>query len=1189
MSTEVREVLLEVYLNGAFYCRESYWASDDKDVQLEFEITNAIYDLLGCSASQEIDVQLEFETDDHVSVGHCSPGEMHMELETDENQNISVCEVKDLQLEMNRNVSVSELKKPALVSEDLRDPAGPSVEDSGVQENSPTESTAGWMFKKISAVFQQLTAIFQTNALNAVGKPEVDLLDPEESFGPDPSIPDPEPKVDLVDPEESFGPDPSISKQEPEVNLVDTEQSCIPEPEMDLLDSEESCLPDPSIPEPEPEMNLVDIEQSCVPDPSAPGPGPEVDLVDPEESCAPGPSVPEPEPEVTSEHLSLENCIRLNVSKLEDRLRECTVSKTPVTEVWPRVFIGNEETAWDRDQLKEMGITHILNAAAPKKDLKFLLGMASEKDLLGTVNTGSRYYRGMNMTYCGLPSFRHWANISKYFLPAAKFIHKALRNPRSKVLIHCTQGLSHSATLFLAYLMICHDMMVEEAIDHVIKVRCIKPYFGHLKHLAFLNADLVLQRNLKLQGGKTDKKMNKWQVKTKFSQINHNWYKLSKMLYRCKHKLIILTQSHDSSFSRCFDRAIVGRRFFFLQGMLYLYRMVTMYITTLPVPSMHMHCAPKPGRSGGVFHHLTSLLLVPHHGQQPVQIIDLSVSEHHTMSTEVREVLLEVYLNGAFYCRESYWASDDKDVQLEFEITNAIYDLLGCSASQEIDVQLEFETDDHVSVGHCSPGEMHMELETDENQNISVCEVKDLQLEMNRNVSVSELKKPALVSEDLRDPAGPSVEDSGVQENSPTESTAGWMFKKISAVFQQLTAIFQTNALNAVGEPEVDLLDPEESFGPDPSISKQEPEVNLVDIEQQCVPDPSVPDPEPEVDLLDTEKSFGPDPSIPDPEPKVDLVDPEESFGPDPSISKQEPEVNLVDTEQSCIPEPEMDLLDSEESCLPDPSIPEPEPEMNLVDIEQSCVPDPSAPGPGPEVDLVDPEESCAPGPSVPEPEPEVTSEHLSLENCIRLNVSKLEDRLRECTLSKTPVTEVWPRVFIGNEETAWDRNKLKEMGITHILNAAAPKKDLKFLLGMASEKDLLGTVNTGSRYYRGMNMTYCGLPSFRHWANISKYFLPAAKFIHKALRNPTSKVLIHCTQGLSHSATLFLAYLMICHDMMVEEAIDHVIKVRCIKPYFGHLKHLAFLNADLVLQRNLKLQGGKSDKKMNKWQVKTK
>ncbi|XP_016317056.1 uncharacterized protein LOC107669373 [Sinocyclocheilus anshuiensis] len=442
MSTEVREVLLEVYLNGAFYSGESYWASDDKDVQLEFEISDAIYDLLGCSSSQEIDVQLEVVTDDHVSVGYCSPGEMHVQLEVDENEDISVCDVKDLQLEMNRNGSVSELKSPALVSEDLSEP------EANDQENSPTESTAGWMFKKISAVFQRLTAIFQTNALNAVGEPEVDLLDPEESCVPDQSAPEPETETDLVDIEQSCVPDPSIPE---------------PEPEVDLLDPEESCVPDPSAPEPEPEMDLVDTEQSCIPKP-------EVDLVDPEESCAPDPSVPEPEPEVTSELSRLENYIRLNVSQLEDRLRECTLSKTPVAEVWPRVFIGNEETAWDRDKLKEMGITHILNAAAPKKDLKFLLGMASEKDLLGTVNTGSRYYRGMNITYCGLPSFRHWANISKCFLPAAKFIHKALRNPTSKVLIHCTQGLSHSATLFLAYLMICHDMMVEEAINHVIKV-----------------------------------------------------------------------------------------------------------------------------------------------------------------------------------------------------------------------------------------------------------------------------------------------------------------------------------------------------------------------------------------------------------------------------------------------------------------------------------------------------------------------------------------------------------------------------------------------------------------------------------------------------------------------------------------------------------------------------------------------
>ncbi|XP_062871468.1 phosphatidylcholine:ceramide cholinephosphotransferase 2 [Trichomycterus rosablanca] len=40
-------------------------------------------------------------------------------------------------------------------------------------------------------------------------------------------------------------------------------------------------------------------------------------------------------------------------------------------------------------------------------------------------------------------------------------------------------------------------------------------------------------------------------------------------------------------------KSIVARRFFFMIGVLYLYRIITMYITTLPVPSNHMNCAPK--------------------------------------------------------------------------------------------------------------------------------------------------------------------------------------------------------------------------------------------------------------------------------------------------------------------------------------------------------------------------------------------------------------------------------------------------------------------------------------------------------------------------------------------------------------------------------------------------------------------
>ncbi|XP_029465654.1 phosphatidylcholine:ceramide cholinephosphotransferase 1 [Rhinatrema bivittatum] len=40
-------------------------------------------------------------------------------------------------------------------------------------------------------------------------------------------------------------------------------------------------------------------------------------------------------------------------------------------------------------------------------------------------------------------------------------------------------------------------------------------------------------------------------------------------------------------------KSIIGRRFFCLVGTLYLYRCITMYVTTLPVPGMHFNCSPK--------------------------------------------------------------------------------------------------------------------------------------------------------------------------------------------------------------------------------------------------------------------------------------------------------------------------------------------------------------------------------------------------------------------------------------------------------------------------------------------------------------------------------------------------------------------------------------------------------------------
>lgn len=60
---------------------------------------------------------------------------------------------------------------------------------------------------------------------------------------------------------------------------------------------------------------------------------------------------------------------------------------------------------------------------------------------------------------------------------------------------------------------------------------------------------------------------------------------------KCVSKRRWTTLSGDISLS--FGRSIVGRRFLFIVGTLYLYRCITMYITTLPVPGMHFKCSAK--------------------------------------------------------------------------------------------------------------------------------------------------------------------------------------------------------------------------------------------------------------------------------------------------------------------------------------------------------------------------------------------------------------------------------------------------------------------------------------------------------------------------------------------------------------------------------------------------------------------
>uniref|UniRef100_A0A3Q2G2E6 Dual specificity protein phosphatase n=1 Tax=Cyprinodon variegatus TaxID=28743 RepID=A0A3Q2G2E6_CYPVA len=156
-----------------------------------------------------------------------------------------------------------------------------------------------------------------------------------------------------------------------------------------------------------------------------------------------------------------------------------TAQYTHVNQVWPRIYIGDEKTALERPGLRDLGITHVLNAAEGKWN---------------NVLTGANYYSDLNIQYFGVeaddkPSF----NISQYFFSASEFICEALRQSQNKVLVHCVMGRSRSATLVLAYLMMKHNLTVVQAIEHVRQHRCILPNHGFLRQLRAL--DITLQED----------------------------------------------------------------------------------------------------------------------------------------------------------------------------------------------------------------------------------------------------------------------------------------------------------------------------------------------------------------------------------------------------------------------------------------------------------------------------------------------------------------------------------------------------------------------------------------------------------------------------------------------------------------------------------------------------------------------
>ncbi|XP_044070322.1 dual specificity protein phosphatase 13 isoform X1 [Siniperca chuatsi] len=180
-------------------------------------------------------------------------------------------------------------------------------------------------------------------------------------------------------------------------------------------------------------------------------------------------------------------------------------------------------------------------------------------------------------------------------------------------------------------------------------------------------------------------------------------------------------------------------------------------------------------------------------------------------------------------------------------------------------------------------------------------------------------------------------------------------------------------------------------------------------------------------------------------------------------------------------------------------------------------------------------------------------------------SVSELQEFLLANRRPTGHVNKVWPNLYIGNEVAARDKGALHSLGITHIVNAAHgppnPGPGPCFY------------VNTGPHFYRDMTVDYYGVEADDAVEFIlSPFFYPTARYIRAALAMG-GRVFVHCLMGVSRSATLVLAFLMIVEGLRLQEAVAAVRPHRDICPNPGFLQQLRGLDMSLERERRRRRQ----------------
>ncbi|KZT19312.1 phosphatases II [Neolentinus lepideus HHB14362 ss-1] len=132
-----------------------------------------------------------------------------------------------------------------------------------------------------------------------------------------------------------------------------------------------------------------------------------------------------------------------------------------ITEIIPRLYMSDLSCAENPALLAALGITHVLSA------------------MRGTVMVPP----SVQQKQIALED-HPFAELAAHLPGATSFVHDALRDGNAKVLVHCAQGVSRSASVVCAFLIAAYGWTPQQAVQFVKEKRpSAEPNFGFVSQL----------------------------------------------------------------------------------------------------------------------------------------------------------------------------------------------------------------------------------------------------------------------------------------------------------------------------------------------------------------------------------------------------------------------------------------------------------------------------------------------------------------------------------------------------------------------------------------------------------------------------------------------------------------------------------------------------------------------------------